>query len=119
MIDHVDTDIDAALAAEEDADALVDADGYKVRTSPRAEIEYRVMSVLDAVENGTELELLFALRTQIAKQLSNGVSPRDLASLSRRLIELGKDIEAAEEAEIEEGGGVDDEPDEDLDGDDL
>lgn len=88
---------------------------YETRVSPRAEIEYRVMTVLQAAEEGTEIELLAALRTEVAKQISTGVSPRDLAALSKRLIELTRDIEAAEEIEIEDGGGVEDVPDEALD----
>ena len=79
---------------------------YEVRYSPRAGIECRVMTVAEAEADGTELELLFALRKQCAEQLSQRPSPRDFAAISRRMIELGRDIEAAEELEAENGEAV-------------
>lgn len=51
-------------------------------------------------------ELLVALRDNIAGEIDGGVPPRDLAALSRRLMEIVKDIEAIDAAE--EGDDVGD-----------
>lgn len=44
---------------------------------------------------GSRLELLEALRDKVAAALDAGVPARELASLSRRLVELAREIEAA------------------------
>ena len=55
----------------------------------------RIVSVLDAAENGTRLDELVQIRKVIARALDNeNTSPRDLAALSRRQIEVSKEIEA-------------------------
>ena len=46
-------------------------------------------------------DLLVALRDQIAEAIDAGVPARDLAALSRRLLEITRDIEAID---AEEGG---------------
>ena len=43
--------------------------------------------------------LLVALRDRIAVDIDNGVPARDLASLSRRLLEIARDIEAIDASE--------------------
>jgi hypothetical protein len=54
--------------------------------------------VADAAANGTHLELLQAMRTRIAKQVNDeDCPPRDLASLTRRLQDIGKEIATLEE----------------------
>ena len=69
-------------------------------------------SIVEAAE-GTSRELLVALRTRIARTLDDpNCPPRDQASLSRRLLEIRKEIEAidaAAEQEEAEGVQVDDE----------
>ena len=49
-------------------------------------------------------ELLVALRNNIAGQIDAGVPPRDLASLSRRLLEIAAELEALDARAAEEGG---------------
>ena len=70
-------------------------------------------SVTQAADDGTPRELLCALRTRIAKQVEDvNCPPRDLASLSRRLLEIAKEIEALDAAaaqEAAEGAEVADE----------
>ena len=52
-------------------------------------------SVKTAAEGGKRRELLAALRTRIAVDIDNpNTPPRDLAALSRRLLEIAKEIEA-------------------------
>lgn len=51
------------------------------------------MSVYQAAQAGRR-SLLIALRDEIASQIDDGVPPRDLASLSRRLIEIDHEIDA-------------------------
>lgn len=51
-------------------------------------------SVLHAVENGTHEDVLVALRDLIARRVDEGVSPRDLVGLSRRLVDLAAEIQA-------------------------
>ena len=62
-------------------------------------------SVTDAASSGTQRELLVAMRDRVAKDVENANTPaRDLAALTKRLLEIARDIEAfdaraAEEAE--------------------
>jgi ribosome-binding protein aMBF1 (putative translation factor) len=52
-------------------------------------------SITDAAESGTTRELLVAMRTRIAKAVENENTPaRDLAALTKRLVEVVRDIEA-------------------------
>lgn len=48
---------------------------------------------------GTYRDLLVALRDNIAGQIDEGIQARDLAALSRRLLEISKELEAMEAAE--------------------
>lgn len=73
------------------------------------------MSVFQAAQSGDERELLCALRDEIAEQLDNGVPARDLASLSKRLMEIRREIAVVDAQREEEGGGVIDTPDEEFD----
>ena len=52
-----------------------------------------------AAAAGTYRELLVALRDNIAGQIDEGIQARDLASLSRRLLEISKEIEAIDAAD--------------------
>ena len=73
----------------------------------------RQKSITEAASSGTHRELLVAMRDRIAKAVEDpNCPPRDLASLSRRLHELSKDIEqhdAVEAQEVARGGEVADE----------
>lgn len=70
-------------------------------------------TITEAASHGTHRELLVAMRDRIAKAVEDpNCPPRDLASLSRRLHELSKDIEqydAVEAQEVAAGGDVADE----------
>lgn len=50
--------------------------------------------VLHAAQAGTHLDLMLALRKNIADAIDRGVAARDLAALSRRLIEIDQEIRA-------------------------
>ena len=64
----------------------------------------RSPTVMEAAANGSHRELLVAMRGRIARALQDEKTPpRDLASLSLRLLAIAKDIEALNAAE-----GVDD-----------
>ena len=52
------------------------------------------MSVVQAASTGTRLDLLMAMRDLIARDLDGGVAPRDMAALTKRLLEITKEIEA-------------------------
>ena len=73
----------------------------------------RKMSVTEAAELGDHKGLLVAMRERIASAVSaSECPPRDLASLTRRLQDISKEIAAidhAEKAEAERGGQVEDE----------
>jgi hypothetical protein len=74
----------------------------------------RGQTVSDAAESGDRLSLLVALRARIAKSVQDPSTPaRDLAALSRRLLEIAKDIEAIEaEARDDDIGAAAGTPDE-------
>lgn len=60
-------------------------------------------SILDAAERGTRLDELKAMRRRLAVALDDPNTPaRDLAALSRRQLEIGRDIEAIVIAEDED-----------------
>jgi hypothetical protein len=55
----------------------------------------RAGSVKSAADSGNRRSLLIALRARIALDVDNPETPaRDIASLSRRLLEIAKEIEA-------------------------
>lgn len=71
-------------------------------TAPR-----RISTVLAAAEAGSRLDEMIQMRRVIARAIDNeNTSPRDLAALTRRQIEISKEIEAVQrqqEEEAEEG----------------
>jgi hypothetical protein len=56
-----------------------------------------------AAAAGSRRDLLTALRDQIAEAIDEGVPPRDLASLSRRLLEIAEMLQAIDEEGNEVG----------------
>lgn len=71
-------------------------------------------TVTEAAAKGTTRELLVAMRTRIAKAVEDEDTPaRDLASLTKRLVDIARDIEAIDAREeqqgAERGGPVSDE----------
>lgn len=71
-------------------------------------------TVSEAASNGTTRDLLVAMRDRIAKTVGDAkCPPRDLASLSRRLMEIAKEIEqidAQDEQEVAHRGRATAEP---------
>ena len=67
-----------------------------------------------AASSGSRRDLLVALRARIAADIdSPNTPPRDLAALSRRLLEIAKDIEALDaEARTDDIGDAATTPDE-------
>lgn len=60
-------------------------------------------TVLEAAESGDRVAELTAMRRVIARALDNeNTSPRDLAALSRRQIEISKEIDALRRQKLEE-----------------
>ena len=74
------------------------------------------MSIFEAANGGDERELLCSLRDSIAEAIDDGVAARDLASLSKRLMEIQREIAAIDAREEEDGGGVVATPKEEFDG---
>lgn len=73
----------------------------------------RRTTITQAAEGGTVREQLVALRTRLAKALDDvNCSTRDLASLSKRLMEITKEIAAIDVQATEEAGGAATTPDE-------
>jgi len=63
-----------------------------------------VKSVEVAAADGSRRELLVAMRARVATAVQDPNTPaRDLAALTRRLMEIAKDIEALDAAVDEEG----------------
>jgi hypothetical protein len=61
------------------------------------------MSVIDAADHGTHPDLLRALKARIAATIQDPVAhPRDIAALSRQLLEVSKELEATAKAGTEE-----------------
>lgn len=74
----------------------------------------RVLALVDAFEEGTELEQHLALRRHLAGLLKTA-APRDAAPLSRQLREISREIAALEAQESEEAEGAAKTPDDDWD----
>ena len=63
----------------------------------------KITSVLEAAEAGSRVDELVQMRRVIARAIDNeNTSPRDLAALSRRQIEISKEIEALQRQKSEE-----------------
>lgn len=56
-------------------------------------------SIAQAASEGTQRDLLVAMRDRIAGDLDEGVPARDLASLTKRLMEITREIAAIDAAE--------------------
>lgn len=69
-------------------------------------------SITEAADNGTTRELLVAMRARVAKAVEDQNTPaRDLAALTKRLVEVVRDIEAidARDGQEAESGPIADE----------
>lgn len=66
-------------------------------------------SITEAAADGTTRELLAAMRSRIAKAVEDPNTPaRDLAALTKRLVEVVRDIEAIDAREEQEATRRDD-----------
>ena len=73
----------------------------------------RPLTVSEAAEGGNQRELLVAMRTRIAKSVEDPNTPaRDLAALTKRLMEVVRDIEALDARKDQEAAERDRSPDE-------
>ena len=82
-----------------------------VRPDEPAHACVKPKSVTEAADSGTTRELLVAMRARIAKAVEDPNTPaRDLAALTKRLVEVVRDIEAidarAEDDRREESADV-------------
>lgn len=74
-------------------------------------------TILQAAETGSRLDELRAMRRRLARALDDPNTPaRDLAALSRRQLEIGREIEAIVIAEDEDHSVVANTDDEAFDG---
>lgn len=72
-------------------------------------------AVSEAARSGNTLDLLIATRERIATAVDDpSTQPRDLAALTRRLMDIAKEIESIETEESEESEDAPT-PDEDFD----
>jgi hypothetical protein len=78
----------------------------QLRVATPADVPVASKSVSEAASSGTTRELLVAMRTRIAKAVEDPNTPaRDLAALTKRLIEVVRDIEAFDAREEQGGAG--------------
>lgn len=77
-----------------------------VEPDEKAPVPVRAKTITEAADSGTTRELLAAMRGRIARAVEDPNTPaRDLAALTKRLVEVVRDIEAID-ARIEESGGA-------------
>ena len=89
----------------------------KLRAVTDADAPERPRSILEAAEAGSRIEELRAMRRRIARAMDDVNTPaRDLAALSRRQLEIGKEIEAIVVSEDEDHSVVVNADDEVWDG---
>ena len=74
--------------------------GRQPGRTPRTRKPAAAKTVKEAAQSGTPRELLVAVRDRIAGDIDNrSTPPRDLAALTRRLLEIAKEINALDAAE--------------------
>lgn len=75
-----------------------------------------VRTVTQAAEQGNMRDLLVAMRARTAKAVEDPKTPpRDLAALTRRLLEIAREIEAIDAAAQQEAAENDVTPDDEFD----
>lgn len=69
---------------------------------------------IQTAATGSRRDLLVAMRDMVARNLDEGVPARELAALTRRLLEITKEIEAIDAADegdpVGDAASTDDEP---------
>ncbi|GAA1891759.1 hypothetical protein [Williamsia serinedens] len=74
-----------------------------VTEDEKAEPKAPPKTILESAESGSRLDELRAMRRRLARALDDPNTPaRDLAALSRRQLEIGREIEAIQVAEDED-----------------
>jgi hypothetical protein len=82
----------------------------KLRAVSPDERPERAKTITEAADGGTTRELLVAMRARIAKAVEDPNTPaRDLAALTKRLVEVVRDIEAIDARKLQDGDGRADE----------
>lgn len=77
-----------------------------LRVATEADTPVKQKSITEAADAGSRRELLVAMRTRVARAVQDPNCPaRELASLTRRLMEIANDIEAIDAASGEGGIG--------------
>ena len=75
----------------------------RLRVAAEDEQKPRPKTVTEAADKGTTRELLAAMRARIATAVEDPNTPaRDLAALTKRLVEVVRDIEAIDAREEQE-----------------
>lgn len=70
---------------------------------PGEKADARPKTITEAADAGTTRDLLVAMRSRIAKAVEDPNTPaRDLAALTKRLVEVVRDIEAIDAREDDE-----------------
>ncbi len=76
----------------------------------------KLMTILEAAEADDRLAELVAMRRRLAKALDDpNCPPRDMAALSRRQLEIGREVEAIRAVSERDGDGEQPAEDEELD----
>lgn len=84
--------------------------------APDEKAERKPRTIVEAADQGSARDLLVAMRNRIAKTLDEPNCPaRDQASLSRRLLEIRKEIEAIDAAAEQEAAESASHEDEEFD----
>jgi hypothetical protein len=80
----------------------------KLRAVDPSERAVKPLNVKDAAESGDHRALLVAMRSRIARAVSDpDCPPRDLAALTRRLQDISKEVEMIDLRLREEGADAD------------
>ena len=67
------------------------------------QVKPKPKSVTEAADDGSTRELLVAMRARIAKAVEDPNTPaRDLAALTKRLVEVVRDIEAIDARQVQD-----------------
>jgi hypothetical protein len=86
------------------------------KPAPQRRTRKKVPTILEAAEAGDRLAELVAMRRRLAKALDDpNCPPRDMAALSRRQLEIGREIDALKAAAEQEAAEDAEVADEDFD----
>ena len=67
-------------------------------------------ALIDAATSGDDLGMAYAIRLIVAEQIAEGCPARELASLTKRLHEINREIKELEASRAEEAGDDADPP---------